>query len=168
MLWWCIICSQCLALFSPETNFGDIMTCVNGDEGNQLMHQNAKKTKALQPPHKFVPWVNINGVRNITYKNTNSVFNQSLYLLHHNYYLYVYRSTVMICRRKQWAHSSYSSAVCTRWGFVWVGVWVGVTESTMVRAKDRLGESEKERETKRQKAERDGHWAKCIDKGGHR
>ncbi|KAI5622245.1 gamma-interferon-inducible lysosomal thiol reductase precursor, partial [Silurus asotus] len=51
----------CLALFSPETKFGDIMSCVNGDEGNQLMHQNAKKTASLQPPHQYVPWITING-----------------------------------------------------------------------------------------------------------
>ncbi|KAI5099311.1 ras-related protein Rab-3A [Silurus meridionalis] len=54
--------SLCLALFSPETKFGDIMSCVNGDEGNQLMHQNAKKTASLQPPHQYVPWITINGM----------------------------------------------------------------------------------------------------------
>ncbi|MCJ8740447.1 hypothetical protein PDJAM_G00059240 [Pangasius djambal] len=52
---------SCVALFSPDTRFGDIMACVNGDEGNQLMHQNAKKTGALQPPHQYVPWITING-----------------------------------------------------------------------------------------------------------
>ncbi|XP_060744020.1 gamma-interferon-inducible lysosomal thiol reductase-like [Tachysurus vachellii] len=52
---------SCLALFSPQTKFSDIMACVNGNEGNQLMHQNAKETAALKPPHEYVPWITING-----------------------------------------------------------------------------------------------------------
>ncbi|XP_046719318.1 gamma-interferon-inducible lysosomal thiol reductase-like [Silurus meridionalis] len=66
----------CLALFSPETKFGDIMSCVNGDEGNQLMHQNAKKTASLQPPHQYVPWITINGehTEELQNKAMNSLF----------------------------------------------------------------------------------------------
>ncbi|GAA6089151.1 gamma-interferon-inducible lysosomal thiol reductase-like, partial [Tachysurus ichikawai] len=66
----------CLALFSPQTQFSDIMTCVNGNEGNQLMHQNAKETAALQPPHQYVPWITINGEHTdeLQQKAMNSLF----------------------------------------------------------------------------------------------
>ncbi|KAB5550708.1 hypothetical protein PHYPO_G00057010 [Pangasianodon hypophthalmus] len=67
---------SCLALFSPDTRFGDIMACANGDEGNQLMHENAKKTGALQPPHQYVPWITINGEHtdDLEEKATSSLF----------------------------------------------------------------------------------------------
>lgn len=51
----------CVELYSSSTTWGAIMSCVQGDAGNKLMHQNALKTQALQPPHKFVPWVTVNG-----------------------------------------------------------------------------------------------------------
>jgi interferon gamma-inducible protein 30 len=30
-------------------------------QGKSLMHKNAEATAALNPPHKFVPWIVING-----------------------------------------------------------------------------------------------------------
>ncbi|XP_033993248.1 gamma-interferon-inducible lysosomal thiol reductase [Trematomus bernacchii] len=52
---------SCVDLFSPELKWESIDSCVNGDKGNQLMHQNALKTQALNPPHKYVPWITVNG-----------------------------------------------------------------------------------------------------------
>lgn len=53
---------SCVELFSPNLKYEQLMTCVKGDSGNQLMHQNALKTQALKPPHTYVPWITINGV----------------------------------------------------------------------------------------------------------
>ena len=39
-----------------------IDTCAKGKEGNSLMHRSALITGALNPPHKYVPWIVINGV----------------------------------------------------------------------------------------------------------
>jgi len=41
--------------------YSTIDTCVNGDLGNSLEHQMALKTEALNPPHQYVPWLNLNG-----------------------------------------------------------------------------------------------------------
>ncbi|KAI1883066.1 hypothetical protein AGOR_G00241420 [Albula goreensis] len=51
----------CVELYAPSIKWESIMDCVKGDLGNKLMHDNALKTKALKPPHKYVPWVTING-----------------------------------------------------------------------------------------------------------
>ncbi|KAF0047117.1 hypothetical protein F2P81_000750 [Scophthalmus maximus] len=52
---------ECVEIYDPELSWDNVMSCVNGNLGNQLMHLNAMKTKALNPPHKYVPWVTING-----------------------------------------------------------------------------------------------------------
>lgn len=52
----------CVEMYAPELSYGKLWSCVTGDLGNQIMHQNALKTKALSPPHTFVPWVTVNGV----------------------------------------------------------------------------------------------------------
>ncbi|XP_038628109.1 gamma-interferon-inducible lysosomal thiol reductase [Tachyglossus aculeatus] len=52
---------SCLKIYSPTTSPDDIMKCTKSDQGNKLMHQNAQLTDGLEPPHKYVPWIVING-----------------------------------------------------------------------------------------------------------
>lgn len=46
---------------SSEIDYTPIEACVNGPQGNELEHEMAKKTDALEPQHEYVPWVTING-----------------------------------------------------------------------------------------------------------
>ncbi|XP_053558915.1 gamma-interferon-inducible lysosomal thiol reductase [Bombina bombina] len=50
----------CLSVYS-DLPVQKVLECVNGDLGNNLMHQNALRTEGLNPPHSFVPWIVING-----------------------------------------------------------------------------------------------------------
>ncbi|KAL0489535.1 hypothetical protein AKO1_010468 [Acrasis kona] len=38
-----------------------VKSCVTGDKINSIMHENAQETAQLQPPHKYVPWLVIDG-----------------------------------------------------------------------------------------------------------
>lgn len=67
----------CLGLYSPKTTWDSIMTCVKGDVGNKLMHENAVKTEGLKPAHEYVPWITVNGehTEDLQDKAMSSLFN---------------------------------------------------------------------------------------------
>ncbi|XP_067824721.1 gamma-interferon-inducible lysosomal thiol reductase [Heptranchias perlo] len=51
----------CLQVYEPNVSWTTIENCIKGDLGNKLMHQNAELTRALNPPHQYVPWILVNG-----------------------------------------------------------------------------------------------------------
>jgi len=46
---------------SLQVDWEKIESCANSTLGNNLEHEMAEKTNALEPPHGFVPWITMNG-----------------------------------------------------------------------------------------------------------
>jgi len=44
-----------------SVSYDAVKTCAAGKEGNKLEHSMGVKTESLDPPHKYVPWVVVNG-----------------------------------------------------------------------------------------------------------
>ncbi|XP_056132415.1 gamma-interferon-inducible lysosomal thiol reductase isoform X1 [Lampris incognitus] len=51
----------CLQLYAPSVSWASVASCVNGEQGFKLMHNNAIMTRALSPAHTHVPWATIDG-----------------------------------------------------------------------------------------------------------
>lgn len=43
-------------------DFGPVSDCSTSSTGNKLEHQMGLLTEALDPPHKYTPWITLNGV----------------------------------------------------------------------------------------------------------
>ncbi|PAA55954.1 hypothetical protein BOX15_Mlig011395g1 [Macrostomum lignano] len=71
------VAKDCAENAQPRINFDDISRCSLSDQGNQWQHEMALRTEALNPPHKYVPWVTVNGVHtvNIQYEVENDLLN---------------------------------------------------------------------------------------------
>lgn len=44
-----------------DLDYNNLMICANGSAGMKYEHEMAVKTKALNPPNQYVPWVTLNG-----------------------------------------------------------------------------------------------------------
>eukprot|EP01134_Creolimax_fragrantissima_P003619 CFRG3619T1 len=51
-------------LFVTQSKIKALHDCVSGDLGKSIIHKNAERTANLDPPHKYVPWIVINGQHN--------------------------------------------------------------------------------------------------------
>jgi len=54
------VAQQCAT--SLGINYSPIQACAQGALGNQLEHKIAEATDNLQPPHKYAPWIVVNGI----------------------------------------------------------------------------------------------------------
>ena len=45
-----------------NVSMGQLDKCMSSRLGNYLEHEMAARTEVLDPPHKYVPWVTLNGV----------------------------------------------------------------------------------------------------------
>ena len=57
-----LVVGACAALTGVAKLAADIEHCSTSSEGNDLIHANALKTAALDPPHTYVPWIVAGGV----------------------------------------------------------------------------------------------------------
>jgi interferon gamma-inducible protein 30 len=44
-----------------QETYNSIIECYQSDEGNKLQHDVALATESLNPPHKWVPWITVDG-----------------------------------------------------------------------------------------------------------
>mmetsp|Transcript_35256 Transcript_35256/g.71415 ORF Transcript_35256/g.71415 Transcript_35256/m.71415 type:complete len:287 (+) Transcript_35256:237-1097(+) len=57
-----LVVGACAALTGVSEVAADIEQCSTSSEGNDLIHANAVKTAALDPPHTYVPWIVAGGI----------------------------------------------------------------------------------------------------------
>merc|ERR550519_327810 len=51
----------CLGALAPHIPYKAVKDCAKGSEGNSLMHDLANRTESLNPAHKYVPWIVVQG-----------------------------------------------------------------------------------------------------------
>ena len=50
-----------MILTVTTVSFEEVDRCANGQEGNKLMYKLSVSTASLNPPHKYAPWVTVDG-----------------------------------------------------------------------------------------------------------
>ncbi|XP_077517441.1 gamma-interferon-inducible lysosomal thiol reductase-like [Amblyomma americanum] len=48
------------------TDWGVLNRCSTGPEGTELLYEMGLRTRGHQPPIKYVPWIEVNGMHNVT------------------------------------------------------------------------------------------------------